>query len=330
MNFPKISNSDLTNILEPAAGPVKMVIDTDPYNEVDDQFALTYAFLSPEALSVEACYAAPFLNERSRSPENGMNLSYGEIVRILDKCDKSPNRFVFHGSTSFLKSPEIPVKSEAAEDLVKRAMSSPAGQPLYVVAIAALTNVASAILMEPDIIRRIVVVWLGGHPYNWDTASEFNLKQDLAAAKLIFDCGVPLVHVPCKNVAEHMRISLPEVREWIKGCGTIGDYLYTMFEDYIREYEMISKPIWDIVNVAYMVNPSWVPTTLTQRPVLTDQMTWSFDSRRPLCRVAIHVNRDAIFRDLFEKLAKLKRTSPPVVEYRTDATKAAVRPLGVK
>ena len=327
MIFPKISNADLTKMLEPNGGVAKVVIDTDPYNEVDDQFALAYAFLSPESLSVEACYAAPFLNERSQSPENGMKLSYGEIVRIVDKFDKSPEGFVFHGSPRFLPSSEDFVFSPAAEDLVQRAMSFPEGEPLYVVAIAALTNVASAILMEPEIIRHIVVVWLGGHPYNWDTAWEFNLKQDLAAAQLVFDCGVPLVHIPCKNVAEHMRISLPEVREWIKGCGKIGDYLHTIFEVYIKEYEMLSKPIWDIVNMAYLVNEKWVPAMLTQRPVLTDQMTWSVDSQRPLCRVATHVTRDAIFADLFDKLAKYSKTS---VLDDLQKAKVVVKPLGTK
>ncbi len=43
---------------------------------------------------------------------------------------------------------------------------------LYVATIGAITNVASAILMEPEIITRIVVVWLGGHALHWsDTRS---------------------------------------------------------------------------------------------------------------------------------------------------------------
>ena len=56
-----------------------MVLDTDTYNEIDDQFALVYALLSPERLNVEAIYAAPFHNKRSQGPEDGMHRSYDEI-----------------------------------------------------------------------------------------------------------------------------------------------------------------------------------------------------------------------------------------------------------
>jgi len=48
-----------------------MVLDTDTYNEVDDQFAVVYALRSPERLRVEALYAAPFHNDRSSGPADG-------------------------------------------------------------------------------------------------------------------------------------------------------------------------------------------------------------------------------------------------------------------
>ena len=74
---------------------------------------------------------------------------------------------------------------------LQRAMSS--DELLYVVAIGALTNIASAILIEPKIIEKIVVVWLGGTALHWPHAVEFNLAGDVLAARLVFDCGVPLI-----------------------------------------------------------------------------------------------------------------------------------------
>ena len=70
-------------LLDPPAGKVRMVLDTDTYNEIDDQFALVYALLSPERVAVEAIYAAPFHNSRSSGPADGMRKSYEEIVRVL-------------------------------------------------------------------------------------------------------------------------------------------------------------------------------------------------------------------------------------------------------
>src|SRR6266498_629418 len=78
-------------LLEPPAGHVRMVLDTDTYNEIDDQFALVYALLSPERITCEAIYAAPFHNQRSSGPEDGMLRSYAEIGRILDRLGRVPD-----------------------------------------------------------------------------------------------------------------------------------------------------------------------------------------------------------------------------------------------
>ncbi len=163
MLFPPLSESRRMQRLLPPNGRVRMVLDTDTYNEIDDQFAVVYALLSPERLQVEALYAAPFFNPRSSGPEDGMEKSYEEILRLLGRLDVSAEGLAFRGSTAFLADNAHPIESPAACDLVERAMASE-DAPLYVAAIGAITNVASAILLEPRIIERIVVVWLGGHP----------------------------------------------------------------------------------------------------------------------------------------------------------------------
>ena len=57
---------------------IRMILDTDTYNEVDDQFALVYVLLSPEAVKVVAIHAAPFHNKNSPGPCDGMERSYQE------------------------------------------------------------------------------------------------------------------------------------------------------------------------------------------------------------------------------------------------------------
>lgn len=76
-------NARLTAMLEPPARKSQVVIDTDTYNEIDDQYAVAYGILSPERVEVEAIYAAPFLNSRSNSAGDGMEKSYQEILRVL-------------------------------------------------------------------------------------------------------------------------------------------------------------------------------------------------------------------------------------------------------
>ena len=120
--FPKISDEDRIQLLKPRAGRIRMVLDTDTYNEIDDQFALVYSLISPERLDVEAIYAAPFHNERSDSPADGMEKSYEEIHRLLERMQIRRKNFVFRGSKNYLPQYCTPVSSDASEDLVNRAM----------------------------------------------------------------------------------------------------------------------------------------------------------------------------------------------------------------
>jgi hypothetical protein len=299
-----------------------MVLDTDTYNEIDDQFAVVHALLSPEKLSVEGVYAAPFYNHRSTSPGNGMELSFAEIVRLLDRLGLPPEGIVYRGSSGFLVDYDHPYTSDAVNDLIERAMSS--NEQLYVVAIGALTNIASAILIEPKIIEKIVLVWLGGNALHWPHTNEFNLSGDLLASRLIFNCGLPLVLIPCAGVTTHLRTTVSEIEQYVQGRGAIGDYLAETFKNYNDDHFGWSKEIWDVVAVAYLINSDWIPSNIIPSPMIAQQppdnesgknhypnekhcLTWSFDYSRHPIRCAYYVNRDLIFRDLFTKLERFSR-----------------------
>ena len=135
-----------------------MIVDTDTNNEIDDQFALAYALLSPEKISVEAIYAGPFVNSRARTAAEGMEQSYEEAHRVLGLLGIEKRGHVLRGSKSFMQGPDRPVKSPAAEDLIERVMTS-GGENLYVVALGAPTNVSSALVLEPKLTERVTVVW---------------------------------------------------------------------------------------------------------------------------------------------------------------------------
>jgi len=302
--FPSLPIAQRVDRLSPPETPLRVVIDTDTYNEIDDQFAVVYALFSPEQLDVEAIYAAPFKNHRSKSAGEGMEKSYEEILRLLERTETSADGFVYRGSEEFLLSNDKPVESDAAQDLIDRAMSSE--KPLYVLTLGAPTNVASAILMEPSIIEKIVVVWLGGKGLSWPFASEFNLQQDVMSSKVMFDSGVPLVQIPTQPVTSHLLLSIAEAEKYLKGQGAIGDYLLETFSQYPKEVNADeyawSKVVWDISAVAYAISPSWFQSELRATPILTDEKTYSFDNRRHLYRTVTYLNRDKIFGDMFRKI----------------------------
>lgn len=301
--FPVLSEEKRLRRLERPTGTIRIVLDTDTYNEIDDQFAVVYAFKSPERMKVEALYAAPFHNERSDGPSDGMEKSYQELLRITKLLPEAEGVPIYRGSEDYLPDAQTPVESEAARDLARRALASTEEDPLYVVAIGAITNVASALLMEPSIAERIVVVWLGGHTFGWSDTNEFNMMQDYAASSIILNSGVPLVLVPCFGVSSHLQTTLSEIRDYVKDSGEIGRYLYETYLECNDDHYAYSRIIWDLAAIAYLVDGAFTESVVTHSPVLSSDMRWSRDELRHSIRYVNFVRRDEVFRDLFTKLA---------------------------
>ncbi|MDR2648621.1 MAG: nucleoside hydrolase [Clostridiales bacterium] len=303
----KIDNSFLISRLQRPQGSADVVLDTDAFNEIDDQYALSYLLLSEEKLRTEAVYAAPFYNYKSDSPAQGMEKSYQEILNVMNLCGK--DKMAFRGSDRYLPDEKTPVESDAARDLVKRAMARTPDKPLYVLAIGAITNVASALLMEPEIAGRIVIVFLGGHAHHWPAEPEFNLKQDVAAGRVVFGSGAPLVQLPCGGAVDRLATTEPELRHYIKGKSTLGDYLYDITCEEVLARgarglnECWSRVIWDASTVAWLLSEQFVLDSLVTAPIPSYDHGYVYDPRRHLMKVAYYVNRDAIFADLFKKIA---------------------------
>lgn len=294
-------------LLETPRGIVDAVIDTDAYNEIDDQFAISYALRSPERLNVQALYAAPFLNHRSTSPEDGMVKSEKEIYKLLALLGEE--REVYAGSRTYLPDENTPVISPAAEDLSRRAMAYSPEKPLYVVALGAITNVASALLLNPAIADRIVVVWLGGHALEWPDNREFNMQQDVAAARVVYGSGAPLVMLPCFGVVNTFTTTGPELNHWLRGKNALCDYLVQNTVEEAESYargQAWSRVIWDVTAVAWLLNDGcrFMADRLISTPEPQYDHRWRMTDSAPMCRYVFTIHRDHLFTDLFGKLAK--------------------------
>jgi inosine-uridine nucleoside N-ribohydrolase len=290
-------------------GKIDVVLDTDAYNEIDDQFALSYMLKSAQKFCVKGICAAPFWNSRSVSPADGMHRSYDEILKLLKLAGKEEwNRIVFKGSENYLSDEKTPVESDAAAFMANLAQAYSPEKPLYIIAIGAITNVASAILQNPQMKENCVVVWLGGHGIHIPlAASEFNMKQDIAAARVVFGCGIPLVQLPCVGVVDRFATSKYELQHWLQGKNALCDYLY---ENTVREAESYAagKPwtrvIWDVTAVAWLLNTDekFMKTRLIPSPIPEYDMHYAVNENRHFIRYVYQINRDALFEDLFRVL----------------------------
>lgn len=300
----ELAEAQRLKLLDPPKRRVRAILDTDTYNEIDDQFAIVQMLLSPQAFDLQAIYAAPFHNRRSDSPGHGMELSYEEILRLLERMDRKPEGFVFRGVTQYVGSDKLAHDAAAVDDLIARARQGSADDPLYVVAIAAISNIASALLKAPDIIDRVVVLWLGGHALEWPDTREFNLRQDVGGAQVLFDSGVPIVLFPCRGVVSHLHSTVPEIERHVEPYGKIGHFLAQRFKEYSDNHLGWSKEIWDMAPVGWLIDADWYSSALVPTPVLTEVPTWSVDRSRHLMRYVYAIDRDPVLRDFFLKLQK--------------------------
>ena len=300
-----MTESYFARLARPEAGRIAdAVLDTDTYNEIDDQFALCYALRSADKINLKAVTAAPFLNERSDSPGDGMEKSYEEINRLLSIGKFDYGGKVLRGSKNFLPDEKTALSSDAASYIAELASKYSPESPLYVMAIGAITNVASAILLDPGIIDRIVVIWLGGHSYQWPDTKEFNLWSDVAAARAVFASGAAIMQLPCMGVVSGFSISRPEIEKWLIGKNKLCDYLaeITIEHQGNPESEVWTKVIWDVTAPAWLTGNHFIRDYLAPCPMPEYSGHYSFSNERRPIKCAYWVNRDALMRDLLTKL----------------------------
>lgn len=302
-----MNQEERLRMLAPPVGQIHVVIDTDPYNEVDDQFAIAYLMSCPEQICVEAIYAAPFLNDKVSSPREGMERSLEEAERVLTLLPANPKCPVLRGAAAFMSDAKTPVPSAAAEDLITRAKEHSREEPLYVLGIAAATDIASAILMAPEIVERIVVVWLGGSALHRAGELEFNMMEDDWAAQILFNSGVSLVHVPCWGLAEHFTISQAELERYLLGKNPLADYLAKTVIREVEGYTEVSrwtKTIWDVVAAAWLTDRTgeMVQSRLVSAPVPDPDGSYTLPQDRHLIRYVDKVDRDLLMNSLFDAI----------------------------
>lgn len=293
--------------LQSPKGSVDVVLDTDTYNEIDDQYAVAYLLKAAPRLHTKALLAAPFHTDRVSGPKEGMEQSYNELLHLLELMGREDMKScVFRGSDRFLPDEHTPVESDAARHLCELAMTYPTDRPLYVAAIGAITNVASAILMQPEIVDHIVVVWLGGHALHWPNSDEFNMKQDVAAARVVFGCGVPLVWLPAAGVVSSFTVTEPELREWFFGKNALCEYLAQHTVDYCTEKfgtPRFVKVIWDVTTIGWLLGGT-TDDRLIPAPIPEYDNHYGIDDNRHLIRYVYNIRHTELLNDLIDTLTQ--------------------------
>ena len=280
---------------------VNVILDTDTYNECDDQFALAYLLKNQDKFNIEAITVAPYFhNIRKETIEETTEKSYNEILKICNWLNFKTENKVFKGSTDYICN-GYDQNNDEVNKIIEVANKN---EKTYILAIGAITNIALAIKKSPEIINKIQVIWLGGNSFLADNNREFNFEQDVQAVREVFESKVKLTVIPCKNVASNLTTSIYELEHFLKGKSELCNYLCQRF--YNDTYHGIQerRVIWDISVIAYMINKSWFEIEEVSCPIIKEDTSYELTENRHKITFVDYLEPNKIYNDLFKRLVE--------------------------
>lgn len=206
----------------PESRKVRVIIDTDCHCEADDQFAVAHQLMTPK-IDVVGIVATHYATQFGAGSVNeSMQESYDEAQRVVNLMGLTDQVKIYKGCTEQMTDEKVPLESDASRFIVQEAMKDDP-RPLFVTVQGAASNIASALLMKPEIAQRMTVIWIGGGVYP-EGGMEFNTINDAVAANTLMESQVELWQIP-KTVYRSMKVSIATLYDRVYPYGKIGKYL---------------------------------------------------------------------------------------------------------
>jgi purine nucleosidase len=247
----------------------RVILDTDIGSDPDDAAALSLAMVSPEIQLEGITTVYGDVDTRNRLARKLLQLGGHDDVPIYNGVKESLllNREVWwagHEGEGVLEGDE-PVQSEghAVDFIVKTIMNNPG--EITLAAIGPLTNIAVAIIREPEIIRNVKeLIIMGGVTRLGDNALELpaiehNIKCDPEAASVVFSSGAPITMVGL-DVTMKVQIGNKEIEELIATNKPLNLALAEVIKRWLKFINMSSTAMHDPLAVALLLDRSLVRT----------------------------------------------------------------------
>jgi inosine-uridine nucleoside N-ribohydrolase len=262
-----------------AAEPMRLLIDADTANEVDDPYAIVRALIAPE-LEVVGLAAAQWQVSHWTTPtsmEDSHRLNQ-VLLGYLDRMDIPHPR----GAAARLYDwGELAQHCHAAYFLIEQAHATPPGEKLTVAVLGAATNVASALLIDPSIAPKIRVYFLGtayDHGKGAWHRLDFNTMNDPRALQVMLDVEDLELHVMPNTVAGAMRFEMQQVREKFRGRTPLLDFLVDRWVQHV-DPGRYSRTIWDLAVIEAILHPEMAPEEeVATPPESTPRKVWMYTS----------------------------------------------------
>ncbi|MDC0329163.1 nucleoside hydrolase [bacterium] len=311
--------------------PEQIIIDTDPGQ--DDAVAILLALASPDCINVLGITAVAGNVPLDLTVKNARiicELAKKTSMPIYSGCSKPLKRALVtaehvHGKTGLdgitLPEPSMPIQELHAVDFIIDTIKNNPSDSITLCALGPLTNVAMALLKEPNIAKRVKQIILMGGAYfevgNITPAAEFNIFVDPEAAKIVFNSGVKITVLPL-DVTHKALISEERITAFKEINSPVGDAVAkwtNFFERFDKEkYGSKGAPLHDPCVIAYLIEPNifdgrYVNVEIETGSELTRGMTvadwWKVTDREPNAMFIGGLDSDRFFNLLVERLSKL-------------------------
>jgi purine nucleosidase len=252
---------------------MRIIIDSDANNELDDQHALAYAFSNPHVFAIEG------ITVNNTRFGDGIEGQYDEAMRIMKLFNVEKSIPLLKGASGSYADIVTHIDDdnfdghEAVNFIIAKAME-PAKEKLVLVPVGKLTNIALALKKAPQIKDKVRIVWLGS---NFPDEGEYNLDNDTTAVNPVIESGVPFemvvvrygmttgshaVSVSKDMINDKMKGVGPQARQPITGrhggeFSRFGDYSIDLFSHIELHGDPPSRALYDMVALAILKNPSW-------------------------------------------------------------------------
>ncbi|WP_236028133.1 nucleoside hydrolase [Paractinoplanes lichenicola] len=307
--------------------PHPVIIDCDPGH--DDALALLLAAGDSRLrlLGVTTVAGNQTLDKTTRNAQRILALAGATDVPVAAGCDRPLLGELtvaadIHG-TSGLDGPDLdvpvaPVADVHAIELMRRLLAESA-EPVTLVALGPLTNVALLLRTHPQVHSRVRrIVFMGGSTERGNTTpyGEFNIVTDPEAADIVVRSGLPLTMIGL-NVTHQVRAT-PEIIGEFHGLdsrtGRVCAELMTFFAGaYLRNFGLADPPVHDPVAVACVLDPALVQTVTAPLAIeLTGTYTRGATvvdlhhrtGRADNAQIAVGIEAEAFWRTLMKAVSR--------------------------
>lgn len=303
---------------------IRILLDSDANNELDDQHAIAYLLFNGDYFDVEG------ITVNKTISGGDIDQHFKEAERVVQLCGLSGKIDIYKGASGTFEEIKADINEsnfdgeDAVNFIISRAKAS-SDRKLVLLPVGKLTNIALALHKDPSIADQVRIVWLGS---NYPEPGEYNQNDDPMALQYILDTEVDfeivLVRYDQPSGTDAVKAYLADIKEIMPNKGpeipspvigrhgnefsNFGDYSVSLFmnieefdDGYDEGYDQ-ARALFDMAAVAIVKNPSWAINTSIPSPELVNGVWKNRPENSRKITIWENFDKEEIMKDFYHSM----------------------------